>query len=796
MGSKRIDLTINGIHKAKEAFNQVHTDIKKLGSNTKSVTSAMNSSLNSTKKELLGLGTSSKNASSAIKSSMESSKNSLETLKVASEDAKKGIERIGEEGHKSGLHIHQGMTHASDAAKRLHTSFNTASNGIVNGTHKIKTALNEVKTIAGSLSSSFSGLGGIIASAMGGWTLNEMVTSAGHAESRWNRIGVDIENSNISLADAKKLVGDLSEKYGLLTGDSADTYENLVRFNGASANTNKIFEGILATSKLTGKTSDEIFSAIQSGELGRNKALQKSVLTEEQRNKYLADGKLTNEEIGQILDENTKKVEKNKQLTSDSESAWNRMTNRVNKLKKTIGDALLPVVNTAADVIGKVADGFITLNKMTNGWAGLLVGVGIAAVALGAPFAILGKVLKSGYDSAKGIKDSLSKTKCPKSCDTGSSSSSSSKTNNKKNNEGFLGGTKGILKSLGIVLVPSLASLGSGYGTQKVGQTLGLNQPKIDVMSSMSRNMPGSGMMSELGQIMGGKKFNPMDMLMSSMPGLNPLSTSLKGLQGMKLDFDKYIAPIFKGWKLPQIKIPNLGSISSWIQSKIPKINWKWPNLGSIGAWIRSKVPRLNWKWPTWGSIASWIQGKIGHLRFPSISWGSVASWIQSKIPQLHWPSGPGGFLSNVYTGAVSAYNKVKAALTPKGPGDGVDYNNLSLNYEDYAGTKKNAITASNCLSGNCMDMSIGLMAMNGGRGSLVMGTWNNGPHMWYKDPSGRQLDPARKALQNTWMPPARGPSSNNGRPIIIQGDVYGFDDFAQKVEKANNQIMGPIVTL
>jgi hypothetical protein len=110
----------------------------------------------------------------------------------------------------------------------------------------------------------------------------------------------------------------------------------------------------------------------------------------------------------------------------------------------------------------------------------------------------------------------------------------------------------------------------------------------------------------------------------------------------------------------------------------------------------------------------------------------------------------------------------------------------MDLNYESYAGHKKSAWAGPNSLSGNCVDMSLGLISAAGG-GNLVSGTWNGGPHVW-ANIGGKDYDPARKALEGTWTPPARGPGDTPLGSIVINGDVYGYDDFAKKVEGAVNK--------
>jgi len=120
------------------------------------------------------------------------------------------------------------------------------------------------------------------------------------------------------------------------------------------------------------------------------------------------------------------------------------------------------------------------------------------------------------------------------------------------------------------------------------------------------------------------------------------------------------------------------------------------------------------------------------------------------------------------------------------GPADGMT-SGLRFNYKRYGNHKDGYPKMDgNTMTGNCFDMTMGLMQMYGG--SMVLGTWNGGGHAWWKSPGGQEFDPARLALEGTSRPPAYGPGDNYGG-ITINGDVYGFDDFQKKVEQANNKI-------
>lgn len=158
------------------------------------------------------------------------------------------------------------------------------------------------------------------------------------------------------------------------------------------------------------------------------------------------------------------------------------------------------------------------------------------------------------------------------------------------------------------------------------------------------------------------------------------------------------------------------------------------------------------------------------------------------------------GMVRNLYStvragasGVISIVKKVTGG-GPAGPsisqsmGSG-PFDKLNLNYEAYQGTRHSPFVPGG-LSGNCVDMSLGLLSLNGGRGSIIQGTWNGGPHVWYQDPSGRNWDPARKAIVGSWNPPARGPNetqNNTYHTVVVEmkdNTIYGEGDFTEKIKK------------
>ncbi len=179
-----------------------------------------------------------------------------------------------------------------------------------------------------------------------------------------------------------------------------------------------------------------------------------------------------------------------------------------------------------------------------------------------------------------------------------------------------------------------------------------------------------------------------------------------------------------------------------------------------------------------WNLVRGGAQGSVSVSAFVSDAWNAV-SGLYNYV--RNGASGVVTTIMKTITGGPSAPPSYAHARGPGGSFDG-----LALNYENYGGMQKNAINGNNSMSGNCVDMSMGLIAMAGG-GNIVQGTWNGNPHVW-ANIGGKDYDPARKALNGTWSPPPRGPSGDSGG-ITIVGDVYGFDDFQAKVEKANNKI-------
>jgi hypothetical protein len=662
----------------------------------------------------------------------------------------------------------QALNAAANDVKQFANNVKTAFSNI-----QIKPALDRIvsstRTAVDQMKTFFNSLGGVLTSVFAGFSFESIVEKAASSQAKWLRIAAE---TGKSMEQQKNTIRSIADTYGVVYGELSGIYETSVRFWGSEQKGLDITKGIAATQKRTGTDMVTIQQALISGELGRNKTLQRNVLTEEQRLRYLKDGKITEEEIQQIMQENIAYVEAHKELTQDTESAYARMKTSIDKIMVTIGTDLAPILENAANTVATIGDLFTKADKATGGVLGGVTGILLGLTAVGAPLIFIAgqmvKIAASAWSYAAGMRAGAgagvpTTVTLPggKTIPTGTGGQPTSTAGKITGGLGAIGGALGIASLGG-------AAVAGGLGVLSAGLVWGMSQLKPNERTMSSKANYG---------LIGGA--NP-----TYDTGGNVIEKPNTG-----------------------IKWPSAGEIGGWIRERIPKFDWKWPSLGSIGAWIQSKISWLKFPTISWGSVSDWVRSKIGWLSFPTISWGSIAQWIQDKIPWLRWPSGPGGFISGAIGTARSVYNSVQSAatnvystvsnavggavnwvssaasnawnwLTSRGPGD--------VRYENYAGVKHNPWMSDGTLSGNCMDMSLGMISA-AGEGELQFTTWNGGPHA-YARIRGRDYDPARFALEGTWSPPARGPGDSSQNTIVLYGDVYGFDDFAKRVEQATNK--------
>ncbi len=284
-----------------------------------------------------------------------------------------------------------------------------------------------------------------------------------------------------------------------------------------------------------------------------------------------------------------------------------------------------------------------------------------------------------------------------------------------------------------------------------------------------------------------------------------------------KVELPKWKWPNFK-WpniKLPQWRWPNF----RWPNVKLPA--WRWPAF----RWPSVKLPQ--WRWPSfkWPSLPGFRWPSLPSFHWPSVNFDLIG-YIKSKIPPFRWPWGPGylGSIKNFgsmvkqhgigITGTVGTVHAppgwrpsrsildVVGFRGPRGPAGPLEEFDRAANiliqpgmYQGYPGSRGDPI-GSLVNGGNCFDMSLGLMSLAGGKGlstELIWGTWNDESHVWPKI-GGRDYDPARKALNNTWTPPPQGPGGYYAKEreihLHFHDKVYGMNDFEKQVEKAVDEVI------
>ncbi len=275
---------------------------------------------------------------------------------------------------------------------------------------------------------------------------------------------------------------------------------------------------------------------------------------------------------------------------------------------------------------------------------------------------------------------------------------------------------------------------------------------------------------------------------------------------------------------IPKFKIPTLDDIMNWIEKQIPKINWKIPTLQDILNWIKNQIPRINWSIPSLTDIGSYIKGKIDWLSWSIPSWQQIYDAIVKMIPPFPWPSGPGGAVGAVVRGARSAYTAaINAANNPVGTatnivtrvgeaivdpigtakktwnwltgssGPGNKFDGMNFQYENYPGTMGGIGVDGNTISGNCVDLSLALIAA-AGEGHLVPSTWNGNPHV-YARIGNRDYDPANKALTNNFNPASRGPGKSKEVYIDLRGaKIYDGPSFNKTIRGIMDEYTGEIL--
>jgi len=173
-------------------------------------------------------------------------------------------------------------------------------------------------------------------------------------------------------------------------------------------------------------------------------------------------------------------------------------------------------------------------------------------------------------------------------------------------------------------------------------------------------------------------------------------------------------------------------------------VNWVvgvWNNARNmLGRWINTGVNVAS------GGIG-WAITQYNHAR------NIIGNWINTGVnvatgaidwARARWNDLRNFVLNNPIVGTVRRVLGFGPVSAPAGPPSAP----FSMKYQNYEGHRKDAWSSSGtCLTGNCVDMTLGLMRRYGG--GMITGTWNGNPHVWWRSPSGEQLDPDFHTIQS-----------------------------------------------
>jgi Phage-related protein len=286
------------------------------------------------------------------------------------------------------------------------------------------------------------------------------------------------------------------------------------------------------------------------------------------------------------------------------------------------------------------------------------------------------------------------------------------------------------------------------------------------------------------------------------------------------------IARTLGGIHLPTLTLPkiNVSGITSAIHGAISQATGLWNGFRHlIGAGVHGAV--------NIGTAALKVAQNLGHTVYGYIRAGaSGILHVATGALQNAWSLGTrvynyirggasgvakvvGDGISAVWSAVNNLYDTVRrgasgvvsivqhllggpGAALPRGPATSLS-GAYGVRYESYGGSKKPINETLSCLSGNCVDLTLGQLTLAKAFGipaEMVMTTWNGNPHV-YGRINGIDRDVANHALTGSWSRPPAGPSSSNfddNRKIELHfhDKVYGMNDFDKQVEKSVNRLV------
>lgn len=446
---------------------------------------------------------------------------------------------------------------------------------------------------------------------------------------------------------------------------------------------------------------------------------------------------------------------------------WEEIKGKLQLAATTIGDKFLPYVE-------KVFDFFLKLDEQTNGFSSVLAVAAGAVTLIGLALAPVVGATLSGYYAMKNYRIEAEKAAIANALNKGAPAPVAL---------GPAGAAPGFLQRFGSYISTGIMSVLSAIGVQMAaGATWG------GTLSSMAM-----GLVNGLGAAIMKVGPAPLTAAFAGLfenvtPDVAGTGSFLSGnWDGFTAAFNREFGPgSATGKNIENLKQQWAG-FTKTLQDGARVIDmWAANSTNLVNLWMGNIVPSFRaagaWITGAWGNTVAYITGAWNNTVGSVIgAWyrlkGIVGSWIYTGISiatgAIDWARQKYNDLKNyIWNNPIVQTIRSVVGMGPGGARGPSGPDGISYSYQNYAGHQKNNVwnASGTCLTGNCVDMTMGLIGRYGG--SMVSGTWNGGPHVWWQAPNGSQFDPARMALNGTGTPPPRGPG--DGKiviPVTIGGE-------------------------
>ena len=745
MASNRIDVNVNGKDNTAAAFNSVSKNAQKAAGNIEYLNNNIVYSSTAATKAGNTIG-------SSISSGVARASASLNTLKSTAASV----------GSSIGSAFSKGASTATAALSKLGSAASTTFGAIRAG--------------ASAASQSLGGIGGAVASLAGGFGALQMAQMvwSGSTAKEFNQA---LLATKVGTVAAAEYTSQIQKIVAAVPGD--DTFMNQLLSGAVSKQTNLSVAQLTA---LGNATADYLTTSQGMGkaQLETQMDLKEYILTG--NTAQMERDSILKGQLGTLKGQDTVEARilaLNKALKDEGYAGlstlettalkWEEIKGKVQMVATNIGEKLLPPIKSMLDYL-------LDLDTATGGWSTTIGFVAAGVVLLGIALAPIVTATASAATAMAAYSASAAAAAAANKGNPGPPAGGATG-----------GGVPGVLKYgaiaagfVGIGMAATSMWDAINQGAVKFGDTASFLTKVDGVWKPVVWQSPIPAMKDFNNQALEGMK------AISAAAGNIPASignigaSAVNAGQQISSALGGAAAYIGGAWN----------NTMSWINSGLAQLS-----AAAAGTWntiMGSATWAINTIMGAWNSLAALVgAGVSGTVSIFSNGLSGVWDAVSGLYRMVR--EGAQGIVSIVQriTGGPTAppktNNGIGRARGPGGPFDG-----MSFNYENYGGMQKSAWTGANSMSGNCVDMSLGLIQAAGG-GSLVEGTWNGNPHVW-ANIAGKDYDPARKALNGTWSPPPRGPSTASaGTAIIIQGDVYGFEDFKKKVQQANNRMVSGV---